>query len=212
MSHVLALALVYALLVQAAHLLLAACGGWAILRGLVLEPPALDWIALAAALGMALAAGAVTGGPPSTSTVWPALAGGATLLVAVAGVELTWRGPLWRAMAGNAQGLVRAGIALRPGLPLALGLALAALAGIAAPAPPTTLEWLPLACLALLWLADADRRPGRMIRRVLLAFLAGALVGGLALLPPVPAALAIGGLTLATVALALWRPIPAAAR
>ena len=208
MSHALALALVYALVVQAVQLLRAACGGWVVLRGLVLEQPALDWIALAATFGMALAAGAVTGGLAAVVGGWLPWACGIGLLVVVAGAELSSRGVLWRAMAGNAPGLLRAGIALRPGLPLVLGLALAAMAGLAAPEPPTALEWLPLACLALLFEADPDRRPGLMVRRVLLAFLAGALIGGLALLlPPLPAALAIGGLTLVTVALALWLPV-----
>ena len=212
MSHALALALVYALVVQSAHLLLAAGCGWATMRGLVLERAAQGWIALAAAIGMALATGAVTGEVAPLTATWLKLAGGATLLVAVAWVELTPRGPFWRAMAGNAPGLVRAGIAPRAGLPLALGLGLAAFAGLAAPRPPAAGDWLPLACLALLWLAAADRRPGRMVRHVVMAFLAGALVGGLALLlPPLPHGLAVGGLTLAVVGLALWRPARQAA-
>ncbi len=207
MSHALSLALVYALFVQAVQLLRAACGSWAVLRGLVLDRPALDWIALAATLGMALAAGAVTGGLARDVAGWLSWACGIGLLVVVAGAELSSRGALWRAMAGNAPGLVRAGIALRPGLPLVLGLALAAMAGLAAPGAPTALEWLPLACLALLFQADPDRRPGRMVHCALLAFFAGALVGGLALLlPPLQGALVIGGLTLATVALALGLP------
>ncbi|HRY24209.1 MAG: hypothetical protein H6852_05275 [Geminicoccaceae bacterium] len=212
MSHALDLALVYALVVQSAHLLLAAGGGWATLRGLVLERSAQGWIALAAAIGMALATGAVTGALAPAALTWLKLAGGAALLATVAWVELTPRGPFWRAMAGNAPGLVRAGIAPRPGLPLALGLCLAALAGVAAPAPPTAANWLPLACLALLWLAGTDHRPGLMVRRAVLAFLAGALVGGLALLlPPQPHALVVGFLTLAVVGLALWRPSTAVA-
>lgn len=210
MSDALALALVYALVVQSAQLLLAACCGWATMRGLVLERSALDWIALAAAIGMALAAGVVTGELAPGALTALKLAGGAALLAAVALVELSPRGPFWRAMAGNAPGLVRAGIAPRPGLPLVLGLCLAALAGMAGPAPPTAADWLPLACLALLWLAPTGHRPGRTARRVVMAFLAGALVGGLgSLLPPLPHAFSMGGLTLAVVGLTLWRPRPA---
>lgn len=210
MSDALALALVYALVVQSAHLLIAATAGWATMRGLVLERSALEWIALAAAMGMALATGAVTGELSPAALTTLKLAGGAALLVAVALVELTPRGPFWRAMACNAPGLVRAGIAPRPTLPLVLGLCLAVLAGVAAPAPPTAADWLPLACLTLLWLTRTDLRPGRTARRVVLAFLAGALVGGLGwLLPPLPHALATGGLALAAVGLALWRPRPA---
>ncbi len=210
MSDALALALVYALVVQSAHLLIAAAGGWATVRGLVLERSALDWIALAAAIGMALGVRAVTGElAPVTQTALK-LAGAAALLVTVTLVELTPRGAFWRAMAGNAPGLVRAGITPHPGLPLILGLCLAALAGMAAPTPPTATDWLPIACLVLLWLARTEHRPGRMARRVVMAFLAGALAGGLGwLLPPLPHALAMGGLTLAVVGLALWRPRPA---
>ncbi len=187
MSHALTLALVYALVTHAACLLHAAAAGWAAVRQVPATASTLIAAALATAIGMALAATAVTAafaGTPETrawltSVGW--LGGSVLLLSALLLYEATRSGRLWRAMGANADGLVAAGI--RPGLvlPLAQGLALAVLAGMLAP-PPVVVDWLPLTALVLLVIALPDRPRVRATRSVLMAWLTGALIGGLELM------------------------------
>ncbi len=192
MSHAFALALVYALVLQSASLLHAAAAGWAATRQVALEPMALIGAPVAAAAGMALLVDTVT----AALGIAPALAGNgerlprlafilwlaaATLLLAALVLHETSRlGRVWRAMGANARGLVAIGVSVRLALPTLLGLTLAAFAGLLA-VPPNPTDWLPLACLALVALALPDRPQGRATLGVLLACLAGALVGGLAL-------------------------------
>jgi uncharacterized membrane protein YqgA involved in biofilm formation len=108
-------------------------------------------------------------------------------------------------MAANAPGLIAAGVPIRLVLPVFMGLLLAALAGVVAP-PPTAARLLPLACLALVVIGMADRPRARATLAVLLAWLAGAVVGGLELvLEPMIHALAVGLATLVAVRLAARR-------
>jgi hypothetical protein len=191
MSHAFTLALVYALILQAASLLHAAAAGWAATRQVTLEPLALIGAPVAAAVGMALLVDAVT----AALGIAPAIAFGGERVPRLAGIfglgavalllmarllhETSRLGRNWRAMGANAKGLVAIGVPVRLALPTLLGLALAAFAGLLA-VPPDPTNWLPLACLALMALALPDRPPGRATLGVLLAWLAGALVGGLA--------------------------------
>lgn len=193
MHHAFTLALVYALVVEAARLLHAAASGWAASRRVPLEPLTLIAAAVAAAIGMALAAHAVTAalglGPELPATAAPAgwwhtlgWSGAAALLLLALFLHETHRlGRAWRAMGANAAGLVAIGVKLSLGAPLLLGLALAGFAGHLAPAPAVT-DWLPLACLALLVLGLPHRPRGGATLTVLFAWLTGALVATLELL------------------------------
>jgi hypothetical protein len=208
MSHAFTLALVYALVMHAACLLHAASAGWAALRQVPTVPATLIGASLATALGMALAAAVVTAtiaNAPETrawlgSIGW--LGGSCLLVTALFLYEATRAGRLWRAMGADADGLVAIGIKPRFALALGQGIGLAVLAGILAP-PRAVVDWLPLAGLALLVLALPDRPRARAIRSVLLAWLIGALIGGLELvLQPLGHALVVGllGLLAARVA------------
>ena len=191
MSHAFTLALVYALVVEAARLLHAAAAGWAASRRVPLEPLTLIAAAVATAIGMALGANAVTGAVglapalpagPTTAGWLPAV----VLLLLTLFLHETHRlGRAWRAMGANAAGLVAIGVPIGLTSPIVLGLALAGLAGHLAP-PPATTDWLPVACLALLVLGLPDRPKGGATLTALVAWLTGALVATLELLlgPP----------------------------
>ena len=197
MSHVFTLALVFALVLEAARLLHASAAGWAATRRLTLEPATLIGAAIAAAIGMALAANAVTAAlaPGLAAAAWSShpgwlhttsWLGALVLLFLTLLLHDTHRlGRVWRAMGANAAGLVAIGVPLGLGLPMLLGLVLAALAGQLAP-PPATTDWLPLACLALLVLGRPARPRGSATVSALVGWLAGAVVGALELLlgPP----------------------------
>ena len=197
MSHAFTLALVYALVLEAACLLHAAAAAWAATRRVTLEPLTLIAAAVAAAVGMALGANAVTAAlglapdrlAAAGSHAWLAALGwlGALVLLFLALLlhETSRLGRTWRAMGGNAAGLVAVGVPIGLVLPTLLGLTLAGFAGHLAPVPATT-DWLPLACLALLVLGRAGRPKGRATLTALLAWLTGALVatGELLLGPP----------------------------
>lgn len=197
MSHAFTLALVYALVMEAACLLHAAAAAWAATRRVTLEPLTLIAAAVAAAVGMALGANAVTaalGLAPDRlvaagAHAWLVTLGwlGALILLFAALLlhETSRLGRTWRAMGANAAGLVAIGVPIGLVLPTLMGLLLAGFAGNLAPVPATT-DWLPLACLALLVLGRADRPKGRATLTALLAWLTGALVatGELMLGPP----------------------------
>lgn len=198
MSHAFSLALLYALVLQAACLLHAAAAGLVATRRVVLDPLTLIVAAIATAVGMALVANTVTaalGLAPDRliaagAHAWLVTLGwlGALVLLFLALLlhETSRLGRTWRAMAANAAGLVAVGVPVGLVLPTLLGLLLAGLAGNLAPVPATT-DWLPLACLALLVLGRVGRPKGRATLTVLLAWLTGALVatGELLLGPPV---------------------------
>jgi hypothetical protein len=198
MSHTFTLALVYALVLQAACLLHAAAAAWAATRRVTLEPLTLIAAAVAAAVGMALATNVVTSAlglapdrlAAAGSHPWLATLGwlGALVLLFLALLlhETSRLGRTWRAMGANAAGLVAVGVPIGLVLPTLLGLILAGFAGHQAPVSATT-DWLPLACLALLVLGRPDRPKGRATLTALLAWLTGTLVAGveLALGPPV---------------------------
>jgi hypothetical protein len=205
MPHALTLALVYAIVMQAALLLHAAASGWVATRQVPIESLTLVVAPLAAALGMALAADAVTAAlaRSATAAAWVGAIGwlgGITLLgTALLLHETTRSGRLWRAMAANAAGLVAIGVRPAIALPLGLGLALAVLAGVLAPAPQVV-DWLPLAVLVLLVAAMPDRPRSRATLAALGAWLAGALVGSLGLLlAPSLQALVVAALAIAVV-------------
>jgi hypothetical protein len=205
MPHALTLALVYAIVMQAASLLHTAASGWAASRQVPIEPLNLVVAPLAAALGMALVADAVTTAlaQSATAAAWAGAVGwlgGITLLgTALLLHETTRSGRLWRAMGANAAGLVAIGVRPAVALPLGLGLALAALAGVLSPTP-TVVDWLPLAVLVLLVTALPDRPRSRATLAALGAWLVGALVGSLGLLlAPALQALAVAGLAIAVV-------------
>ena len=191
MSHAFTLALVYAMVVEAARLLHAAAAGWAASRRVPLEPLTLTAAAVAAAIGMALGANAVTGavgGVPElpagpAPAVW--LTAMVVLLLALLLHETHRLGRAWRAMGANAAGLVAIGVPMGLGLPTLFGVALAGLAGHLAP-PPATTDWLPVACLAVVALGLPGRPKGGAILTALAAWLTGALVATLELLlgPP----------------------------
>jgi hypothetical protein len=191
MSHVFTLALVYALVIEAARLLHAAAAGWAAGRRVLLEPLTLIAAAVAAAIGMAFAGNAVTAalGLAPASFTGPTTSGwlSAVILLALALVlhETHRLGRMWRAMGANAAGLVAIGVPMGLVLPTLFGAALAGVAGHLAP-PPATTDWLPLACLALLVLGVPDRPKGGAVLTVLVAWFVGALVATLELLlgPP----------------------------
>jgi hypothetical protein len=211
MPYVLTLALVYAIVMQATSLLHAAASGWVATRQVPIEPLTLVAAPLAAVLGMALAAAAVTAALAQSATMaaWAGAIGwlgGITLLGAALLLHETTRsGRLWRAMAANADGLVAIGVRPAFGLPLGLGLALAVLAGVLAPAP-TVVDWLPLAVFVLLATALPDRSRSWATLAVLGAWLTGALVGGLVLLLANPVdALVIAALAIAIVRIAAPR-------
>ncbi len=198
MSHALTLALVYALVMHAACLLHAATTAWAAVRQVPVLPSARTAAPLAVAVGMALAVAAVTpavaGSPVALGWLrFFAWAGGsALLLVALLAYEATRTGRLWRAMGANGHGLIAIGVDGGVAWPFGLGLALAAAAGLIAP-PPAVVDWLPLAGLALLVLAVPDRPHGRAPQTTLLAWLVGALIGGLELvLAPLGHAVVVG--------------------
>ena len=205
MSHTFTLALVYALVMHAACLLHAAAAGWVALRQVPVKAETLIAAALATAIGMALAAAAVTGAmskAPETRDWLGAigwLGGSCLLVIALLLYEATRAGRLWRAMGADANGLVAIGIKPRLASPLGQGLGLALLAGILAP-PPVVTDWLSLAGLLLLLLALPDRPRARATRSVLLAWLVGALIGGLELLlQPLGHAVVVGFLGLLAV-------------
>lgn len=205
MSHAFTLALVYALVMHAACLLHAAAAGWVALRQVPVIPETLIVAALATTIGMALAAAAVTGsmGNAPETRAWLGsigwLGGSCLLAIALLLYETTRAGRLWRAMGADADGLVAIGIRPRLVSPLGQGLGLAILAGILAP-PPTVTDWLPLAGLLLVMLALPDRPRARATRSVLLAWLVGALIGGLELLlQPLGHAVVVGLLGLLAV-------------
>ena len=211
MSHAFTLALVYALVMHAACLMHAAAAGWVAVRQVPTVPAVLLAASLAAVVGMALAAAAVTTAiatAPWTrawlgSLGW--LGGTCLLLLALLLYETTRGGRLWRAMGANADGLVAIGVRFGLAAPLGQALALAVLAGALAP-PPAVIDWLPLAALVLMVIALPDRPRARATRTVLLAWLVGALIGGLELLlEPVSQALVVGLLGLAALRLAAPR-------
>lgn len=210
MSHALTLALVHALLLQSALLLHVAAAGWTAARLVPADALTLAGAATAAALGMALAIDAVTAGtaitqPGSLLAALGWLGGIALPCLALLIHESTRTGRLWRAMATNAQGLVAIGVPARIGLALGLGLALAAFAGLLAP-PPALTDWLPAACLALFVIGARDRPRGRAVLAALLAWLAGAAIGGLELfLEPALHGLATGLVALILAGLAVVR-------
>lgn len=218
MSHAFTLALVYALVMHAACLLHIAAAGWAAVQRVPVEPASRIAAALATAVGMALAAAAVTAAIADTleTRVWLGsigwLGGSCLLVIALLIYETTRSGRLWRAMAADASGLVAIGIRPRFALPLGHGLGLAVLAGLLAPEPAVA-DWLPLAGLVLLVLALPDRPRARATQSVLLAWLTGALIGGLELvLQPLGHALVVGFLGLLAVRLGAPRLARASAQ
>ena len=213
MSHAFTLALVYALIVEAARLLHAAAAGWSATRRVALEPLTLIAAAVAAAIGMALGANAVTAALGQQTGVpgGPATAGwlGAVVLLLVALLlhETQRVGRVWRAMGANAAGLVAIGVPMGLALPTLFGLGLAGFAGHLAP-PPATTDWLPVACLALLVLGLLDRPRGGATLTALLAWLTGAVVATLELLLGPPAHIML----IAALALAATRVVAPRAR
>ena len=211
MSHAFTLALVYALVMHAACLMHAAAAGWVAVRQVPTVPAVLPAASLAAVVGMALAAAAVTTAiataPLTRAWLGPLgwLGGTCLLLLALLLYETTRSGRLWRAMGANAGGLVAIGLRFGLAAPLGQARALAVRAGALAP-PPAVVDWLPLAALVLMVIALPDRPRARATRTVLLAWLVGALIGGLELLlEPVGQALVVGLLGLAALRLAAPR-------
>jgi|GEM_PF-1999962 len=219
MLHAVTLALLYALMVEAARLLHAAAAGWAATRRVPLEPLTLIAAAVAAAIGMALGSHAVTAAfglvpEPAAGTApagWLGTAGWASALVLFALAlflhDIHRLGRTWRAMGADAAGLVAIGVPMGLVLPTLLGLAIAGLAGHLAP-PPAITDWLPVACLALLVLGLPDRPKGGATLSALFAWLCGALVATLELLlGPHWHSLSIAAVLLVAVRIAAQRTI-----
>lgn len=214
MSHVLTLALVYALSLEAVHLLHAAASGWAAERRLPLAAAALAAGTTAAVVGVVLAADRLTAAlPPNVllaALVW--LAAALALALALWLHEQRRAGRRWRAMAANAPALIAGGLPFAVWPPAVLGLALAALAGWLAP-PPSAVDWLPFAALALFVTGRPARPHGWAVRSVLLAWLAGGAIAALeTLIDPAShlLAIALAGLLALRLAAAPGRRLPAA--
>lgn len=183
MTHAVTLALIYALSLEAVHLLHAAAAGWAAERRLPLEPLPLLAAAMALVIGIVLATDRLTTGV-AQDHLWTCIGwslAGLTLLLALWLHECRASGRRWRAMAANAPGLIAAGLPISVWPPAMLGLALAAIAGWLAP-PPTAGDWLLFATLALLVSGTEARPRGWAVRSVLLAWLTGALIGAVEIL------------------------------
>jgi len=185
MTHALTLALIYALALEAVHLVHAAAAGLAAERRLALEPWPLVAAAVALVIGLVLATDRLTAGLASGHPGASRLAIGLGWLAAALALSAAlWlheqgrAGRRWRAMAANAPGLIAAGLSIGAWPPALLGLGLAALAGWLAP-PPTTVDWLIFAGLAVLVSGEPARPRGWAVRSVLLAWLVGGLIGGL---------------------------------